>query len=120
MKQDIKIELYNKLKNGQIKCQQCGATDINFNEKTGLLKCNYCNSEFSEKVIKEDFDDIANLQGVIVGSNSQDIDNNEESIVTFKCQGCGAEVSIDTNETVQARCHWCRSYLSINEKMEKP
>jgi len=117
MKQDIKIELYNKLKNGQIKCQQCGATDIKFNENTGLLKCNYCNSEFSEKIIKEDFHEIANLDGVIVGSNSQDICNSKESIVTFKCQGCGAEISIDTNETVQARCHWCRSFLSVNEKV---
>lgn len=117
MKQDIKIEFYNKLKNGQIKCKQCGATDIYFNEKTGLLKCNYCNSEFSEKIIEEDLDDISNLKGIIIGSNSQDIVNNVESILTFKCQGCGAEISIDTNETVQARCHWCRSFLSTNEKV---
>ena len=117
MKQDTKIEFYNKLKNGQIKCRQCGATDINFDEKTGLLKCNYCNSKFSEKIIKEDLDDISNLKGIIIGSNSQNIEDDVESIVTFKCQGCGAEISIDTNETVQARCHWCRSFLSINERV---
>ena len=119
MKRDIKIAFYNKLKNGQIKCKQCGATDINFNKKTGLLKCNYCRYEFSEKIINEDIDDISNLEGVVIGANSRDISENESSVVTFKCQGCGAEISIDTNDTVQARCHWCRSYLSINSQVTK-
>ena len=117
MGQDVKIEVYNKLKNGQIKCQSCGATDISFDEQKGVLRCNYCRCEFVEKTIKEDLDDITNLSGMVIGANSQNIDNNLENMITVKCQGCGAEISIDTNETVQARCHWCRSFLSINEQV---
>ena len=45
---NIRIETYNKLNNGQIKYKGCGATDISFNQTTGMLKCNYCRSEFKE------------------------------------------------------------------------
>ena len=35
----------------------------------------------------------------------------------FKCSSCGAEVVIDTAESTQARCHWCRSFLSVNQQI---
>lgn len=113
-KKKVKIETYNKLKNGQIKCKNCGATDIFFNENTGLLKCNYCRNEFSEEKIN---DDATNLEGLVIGAGAQNITSDTNDIITFKCQGCGAEVVIDTKETTQARCHWCRSFLSINEQI---
>ncbi|KAG1167544.1 hypothetical protein G6F35_017705 [Rhizopus arrhizus] len=28
--------------------------------------------------------------------------------MTFKCTGCGAEVTVNTESTMTARCHWCR------------
>lgn len=37
--------------------------------------------------------------------------------MTVKCQGCGAEIGIDTNESLEARCHWCRQPLSINTRI---
>ena len=37
--------------------------------------------------------------------------------MTFKCTGCGAEVVIDTNHSTQARCHWCRNKLSMNQQV---
>lgn len=112
--ENVKIETYNKLNNGQIKCKGCGATDISFNKDTGMLKCNYCRSEFSEEKIVED---VNNLQGIIIGSGAQNIVDDSTDIITFKCQGCGAEVVIDTSEKLQARCHWCRSFLSINQQI---
>lgn len=114
---DIKIKKYNKLKNGQIKCKSCGATDIYFNENTGLLKCNYCRSEFESEKNDETSDDIQTLEGRIIGAGAQNIVASTDDVITFKCQGCGAEVVIDTSETIQARCHWCRSFLSINEQI---
>lgn len=112
-----KINVYNKLKNGQIKCKNCGSTDIFLNEKSGLLKCNYCRGEFHLDKINESIDDLHSLMCREIGSGAQNIIADVEDIVTFKCQGCGAEVVIDTNETTQARCHWCRSFLSINEQV---
>ena len=38
-------------------------------------------------------------------------------IITLKCTSCGAEVVIDTSESTQARCHWCRNNLSVNEQI---
>jgi hypothetical protein len=37
--------------------------------------------------------------------------------VTLKCQGCGAEVVLNVEQQMQARCHWCRQTLSINSQI---
>ena len=104
-------------KDGQNKCPQCGSTDISLNAKTGMLRCNYCRHEFAPEKLETMETDISNLQGEIMGSGTQDIDQDEKGIVTLKCSSCGAEVVIDTNEVTQARCHWCRNTLSINNQI---
>ena len=38
-------------------------------------------------------------------------------MVTFKCSSCGAEVVVDTAKATQARCHWCRNTLSVNQQI---
>lgn len=102
---------------GQDKCPKCGATDISLNAQTGLLRCNFCRYEFKPEKVEGLETDIAKLEGEIVGSGTQDIDENSKDMVTIKCTSCGAEVVIDTSETTQARCHWCRNYLSINDQI---
>ena len=114
MKDDVKIiDMSSGLKDGQIKCPKCGATDISTNTKTGKLRCNFCRTEFEPELAPED-QDISTLEGTTMGSGAADIDEAAESMVTVKCESCGAEVVIDTNTTTQARCHWCRNTLSIN------
>lgn len=103
--------------NGQDKCPKCGATDISLNTQTGLLRCNFCRYEFKPEKVEGMKKDITELEGEIIGSASQDIDENSKNMITIKCTSCGAEVVIDTAETTQARCHWCRNYLSINEQI---
>lgn len=102
---------------GQDKCPKCGATDISLNAQTGFLRCNFCRYEFKPEKVEGLETDIAKLEGEIVGSGTQDIDESSKDMVTIKCTSCGAEVIIDTSETTQARCHWCRNYLSINEQI---
>ena len=46
-----------------------------------------------------------------------DITKDAKDLITLKCSSCGAEVTIDAASSVQARCHWCRNYLSINEQI---
>ena len=114
MKDDVKIiDMSSDLKDGQIKCPKCGATDIETNTKTGKLRCNFCRTEFEPELAPED-QDISTLEGTTMGSGAADIDEAAESMVTVKCESCGAEVVIDTKTTTQARCHWCRNTLSIN------
>lgn len=53
----------------------------------------------------------------VIGSGVLDIASDAEDLVTFKCSSCGAEVVVDTANTMQARCHWCRHILSVNEQI---
>lgn len=117
MNDNVKIKKYNNLENGQVKCPNCGATDIYINEKNGLLKCNYCRNEFVQKKLDEVNEDLSKLYGKTIGASAQNIAADAKDIITIKCQGCGAEVMLDTSETVQARCHWCRSFLSLNQQV---
>jgi hypothetical protein len=101
-------------KNGISKCPHCGSSDIELNIVSGLLHCNYCHQEFSAPA--NDLDgDIRELTSVKIGSAAQDIIPDAADILTLKCSACGAEVVIDTKEAPQARCHWCRNALSLNE-----
>lgn len=102
---------------GQEKCPQCGATDISMNPKTGLLRCNFCRHEFEPQVVEKTIDNLLELEGEHVSKGADKIDGEFDSQVTIKCQSCGAEVVIDTNESAQARCHWCRNTLSINDQI---
>ena len=104
-------------KNGQNKCPLCGATDISLNAKTGMLRCNFCRHEFEPEKVEGLQTDISQLDGEIMGSGTQDIAEDAQNIVTLKCSSCGAEVVIDTSENTQARCHWCRNTLSINQQI---
>ena len=116
---DIRIVNINEdSKNGQSKCPKCGATDISFNLKTGLLHCEFCRYEFKEKLIEVLEDDLTKLDGQIFTSGVIDIKDDSKDIMTFKCSSCGAEVVVDTNESLQSRCHWCRNLLSINQQIE--
>ena len=108
------------LRDGQTKCPKCGSTDISLNSKNGKLRCNFCRHEFEPKKMDSMEKDISKLKGVVLGSGAKDLKANSEDsahVVTLKCTSCGAEVVIDTADTTQARCHWCRNMLSINNKL---
>lgn len=104
-------------KNGQDKCPKCGATEITLNERTGKLRCDFCRFEFEPKKVEELESDITKIEGQIIGSGATDIVASTDEVMTFKCSSCGAEVVIDTSSKLQARCHWCRNILSVNEQI---
>lgn len=103
--------------NGQNKCPKCGSTDISVNSINGHLRCNFCRYEFELEKITGMQEDISKLTGQVMTSGTQDIVADANDIVTLECSSCGAEVVIDTASAVQARCHWCRNTLSINEQI---
>ena len=104
-------------KDGQTKCPKCGATDISLNVKNGKLRCNFCRHEFEPEKFSGMEEDISHLEGEIMGSGATDIIADTNDMVTFKCSSCGAEVVVDTSKSTQARCHWCRNTLSVNEQI---
>ncbi|MBE6053146.1 MAG: TFIIB-type zinc ribbon-containing protein [Clostridium sartagoforme] len=103
---------------GQDKCPKCGSTDIKLNINTGQLKCNFCRHEFQQEKVEELETDISNLEGQVIGSGVQDILEEIDDILTLKCSSCGAEVVVDTSQSTQARCHWCRNTLSVNQQIQ--
>jgi len=111
----VKTDLNNK--DGQNKCPSCGATDIRLNQKTGKLKCLYCRSEFESEKVDGLEEDASKLNGEIIGSGATNIIADTNDMITLKCSSCGSEVVIDTASSTQARCHWCRHTLSINQQI---
>ena len=104
-------------KNGQDKCPKCGATDISLNQNNGKLRCNFCRHEFEPEKISGMETDISKLEGQVIASGANNYDASASDTVTLKCSSCGAEVVIDTTSATQARCHWCRNTLSLNEQI---
>lgn len=103
-------------KDGQVKCPKCGSTDISTNAGTGQLRCNFCRFEFEPQKFTMETD-ISKLSGTTIGSGAQDIVADTKDQITLKCTSCGAEVVIDTASANQARCHWCRNTLSLNQQI---
>ena len=116
--EDIRIvETASDSKNGQDKCPKCGATDISLNPNNGKLRCNFCRHEFEPEKISGMETDISKLEGQVISSGANNYDASANDTVTLKCSSCGAEVVIDTSSSTQARCHWCRNMLSLNEQI---
>ena len=104
-------------KDGHNKCPKCGSTDIALNVNNGKLRCNFCRHEFEPEKLDNMQQDLSQLQGQVMGSGATDIVADTKDIVTFKCSSCGAEIVIDTASSTQARCHWCRNILSVNQQI---
>ncbi len=104
-------------KDGQNKCPKCGATDITLNLNNGKLRCNFCRFEFDPVKLDSMNTDVKNLSGEVIGSGATNIVEDSNDVITLKCSSCGAEVVIDTASASQARCHWCRNILSINQQV---
>ena len=109
-----------ELKDGLNRCPKCGSTDIRQKAGTDLLVCLYCRNEWSGARVEEEFglgDGIDKLDGTVIASGAKDIQADTASILTFKCPGCGAEVTVNTQNAMTARCHWCRHVLGVNEQI---
>lgn len=112
------IQVNKEAKSNQLKCPNCGSSEVQPNPKTGKLRCNYCYSEFEGKELVGVEKDLKKLKGKIKGTGTANIKANANDVVTLKCGSCGAEVVIDTANAPHAKCHWCRSILSINSQIE--
>jgi len=110
----------NELKDGLNRCPKCGATDIRPKLGTDLLVCQYCRNEWHGARVEEVFGfgaGIGELHGTVIASGARDIAADAASLMSFKCSGCGAEVTVNTESTMTARCHWCRHVFGVNEQI---
>lgn len=99
------------------RCLKCGASDATFDGS--WLTCTFCRYRWNTSVIAKELrlsDGIAHLSGTTTLDGAADIDTH--ALVTLKCSGCGAEVTLNTEKTLSATCHWCRHVLSMSNAVE--
>ncbi len=109
-----------ELKDGLNRCPKCGSTDIRQKPGSDLLVCQYCRHEWQGERVEEEFGlgiGIDQLTGTVIASGARDIAADAASMMTFKCPGCGAEVTVNTENAMTARCHWCRHVFGVNEQI---
>lgn len=110
-----------ELRDGLNHCPKCGSTEVQQRAGTDRLVCLYCRHEWAVARVEEVFglgEGIADLRGTQIASGARDIDANASSLRSYKCGGCGAEVVINTETALTARCHWCRHVLGVNEQID--
>lgn len=104
---------------GHDSCPQCGSTEVARKGVTLSLMCQFCRYEWVGTRLEDAHglgEGIGELEGRQFMSGAADITSHDD-LVTLKCQGCGSEVVVDTAHSLESRCHWCRSVLSINDKI---
>src|SRR5690606_27889970 len=107
-------------KDGLNRCPTCGATDIRQQPGSDLLICQYCRNEWHGLRVEEEFgfgEGIDELTGTVIATGARDIAADAASLMSFKCTGCGAEVTVNTENAMTARCHWCRHVFGVNEQV---
>ena len=110
-----------ELADGMNRCPKCGSTDIRHKPGTDLLVCLYCRNEWDGARVEELFglgDGIDQLRGTVIASGARDIAADAKVLMSFKCSGCGAEVTVNTENAMTARCHWCRHVFGVNEQVD--
>jgi DNA-directed RNA polymerase subunit RPC12/RpoP len=110
----------DELKDGANRCPKCGATDIVHKVGTDILVCRFCRNEWHGERVEEQFgfgEGLDELEGTVVASGARDIAAGAASLMSFKCSGCGAEVTVNTQNAMTARCHWCRHVFGVNEQV---
>lgn len=113
------IETPEGAKDGLNRCSKCGASDVAFIAARGIFMCRFCRFEWTTASLDEAMGlstGIGSLRGTTISTAAADI-TDDETLMTLKCSGCGAEVVIDTAHNLKARCHWCKSVLSINNRI---
>lgn len=109
-----------ELRDGLNHCPRCGSTEVRHRAGTDRLICLYCRHEWAATRVEEAFglgEGIADLRGTQVASGARDIEADAADLRSYKCGGCGAEVVINTQTAMTARCHWCRHVLGVNEQI---
>lgn len=104
---------------GRDACPQCGSTEVARKGMTLSLMCQFCRYEWVGNRLEDTHglgEGIGDLAGRVYTSGAADITSHDD-LVTIKCTGCGSEVIVDTAHSLESRCHWCRSILSINDKI---
>ena len=84
-------------------CINCGG-ELRFDPQSGKLKCDFCDSEFTNEELEEYF----RSKGEQSGNTLSETETNEEGqeMRALSCSSCGAEMVTEEN-TAAVRCPFC-------------
>lgn len=97
---------------GELKCRDCGAV-LKYAPGTTCLKCEYCGAvnEIAAADASRQTDAVHEIDFEKFLSDSFDKEE-KQTVVTVKCGGCGANVSLKPNVTADA-CPFCATNLVV-------
>ena len=101
---------------GVNRCEKCGASEVTYSAATAMFTCAFCRHQWAALALDAAMklsEGIRELKGTVRSTAAADIADTG-ALVTLACTGCGAEVVIDTDHNLRARCHWCKHELSLN------
>ena len=110
-----------ELRDGLNHCPKCGSTEVQHRSGSDKLICLFCRHEWQGARVEEEFglgEGLDDLRGTVIASGAKGIQADAASVRSFKCTGCGAEVVVNTQNAMTARCHWCRHVLGVNEQID--
>lgn len=109
------VKTDKEAKNGALICPSCGSSDVTYDIKNKILKCNYCLLEYDSKDNTILSAPLETIEGEIRGSGTKDIKKKARK-VSLICNGCGAKVTVNMKDTPTKKCHWCGNILSVNKQ----
>lgn len=105
----------------EYKCPCCGGA-IRFDSATQKMKCPYCDTEFDvdtlrqfdEERMEEDSDPSWREDSVAQGGD--ELDGEQEGLVTYVCESCGGEIVAERNMAATS-CPYCGNSVIVAKQL---
>ena len=105
--------------NLQLKCPCCGGT-LEFDNKTQMVVCPFCDSQFTTADLQEYNDDLASDKQDETAwdeSRVQEYTNEEmKGMKIYSCDSCGGEIIVDET-TSSTKCPYCGNNLVVSKQL---